>query len=311
MLYFGGPGSVVLAIGALFALHAFAIATPWWLSYWVDTVSKDEATNISFYLGVYMVISMCGAIVHGTTVLVFSRGAWVAARQLHNNLISAVMKASLSWYKVTPVSRILDRLSTDIDSLDQSQGHQLMGFLNELTGLLFQIGAVSSIFPAFLIPSGIATIGGFICGEMYNRTTVIVQSLVSASQSPIISHFSESVSGIAVIRANPDRPRIFLRKLETRLHRYARAAATHKDLDCWLQFRIDILASLATVSVCIMAIDRVSLLAAGIAGFSLSNARGLSGSILNMVGIMNDLDIEMQSVSNSPREYHTISHNRD
>ncbi|POR33980.1 ABC transporter [Tolypocladium paradoxum] len=295
MLYFGGPGMVFLTLFALVLLNAFMVATPWWLSYWVDAMSKDEVANVAFYLGVYVAINIASTLIHGLAILVFARGAWVAGRRLHDGLVSAVMDVSLSWYKITPVGRVLNRLSMDIDSLDQSLGHQLRGFLDELIRLLFQIGAVSSIFPIFLLPSAVATLVGFTCGQMYSSTAIIVQRLVAASQSPIFSQFSESLSGIAVIRAQSTTPAVFLGTLAHRLHSYAKAAAAHKDLDCWLQFRIDLVTSLVTVSVGVMAIDRVSALAAGLAGFSLTNARGLSSSILNMVGIMNDLDIELQS----------------
>lgn len=297
MLYFGGPRMVLLTLFALLLLNAFMVATPWWLCYWVDTISRDDAANMALYLGIYVAINIASTIAHGLAILVFSRGAWAAARRLHNGLVSAVIDAPLSWYKTTPIGRILNRLSMDIETLDGSLGHQLRGFLDELIRLVFQIGAVSSIFPIFLLPSTIAIIIGFICGEMYSRTAVIVNRLVSASHSPILSQFSESLSGKAVIRAQANMPNIFFSSLADHLHSYAKVAAAQRDLDCWLRFRIDFLASLVNVSLGIMAIEKVGVLAAGLAGFSLTNATGLSKSILNIVGIMNDLDIELQSVS--------------
>lgn len=297
MLYFGGPGMVFLAMFGLVLLNAFMVATPWWLSFWVDTIAKDKAADIVFYLGLYVCINFATTIVHGLAMLIFARGAWVAGQTLHDTLISAVMNVPLSWHNTTPIGRIINRLSMDIDTLDQSLGQQLRSFLDELIRLLFQIGAVSVIFPLFLVPSAIATILGFICGELYSRAAVTIQRMASASQSPVISHFSESFSGMAVIRAHSESPTAFLGTLAHRLHNYARAATAHKDLDGWLQFRIDILTSLVTVFIGVMAIDKVNVLPAGLIGFSLSNARGLSNSILNMVGIMNDLDIELQSVS--------------
>lgn len=188
MMYFGGPGTVLSCLLALIVLNGFVVVTPWWLSHWVDAMSGDEVTNVAFYLGGYIIINMCSTVLHGLVVLLFSYGSSVAARRLHDSLISSVMNVSLSWYKHTPISRIINRLSAGMDSLDQSLGQQLLGFLDELIGVLFQIGAVSSIFPIFLIPSAIATIGGCVCGEMYSRTAVIVQRLVSASRSPINSH---------------------------------------------------------------------------------------------------------------------------
>lgn len=297
MLYFGGPPAVILTLLSVIAFNGIVVAATWWLSYWVDSAPGAEARNVAFYLGIYAGLRLGRSLLHGVSMLLFISGAWNAAKKLHNSLLFAVLRVSLDWHSKTPVGRILNRVSGDVDILDQSLGAQVAGFLDELTRLLFQIGTVSSIFPIFLLPAAVASVLGFLCGEMYSRAAVSTQRLVSSSQSPILSQFSKTFAGLATIRSQRHQIKASKETLYQLLQASMRAALVHKDLDCWLQFRIDALTSSVSVIVAYMAIEKVGVIGAGLAGFSLANANGLSVSILNMVGIMNDMDIDLQSVS--------------
>ncbi|KAK3181327.1 hypothetical protein K4F52_007341 [Lecanicillium sp. MT-2017a] len=295
MLYFGGPPAVILTLLSVIAFNGIVMAATWWLSYWVDSAPGAEARNVAFYLGIYVGLRLGSSLLHGVSMLLFISGAWNAAKKLHNSLLFAVLRVSLDWHSKTPVGRILNRVSGDVDILDQSLGAQVAGFLDELTRLLFQIGTVSSIFPIFLLPAAVASVLGFLCGELYSRAAVSTQRLVSSSQSPILSQFSKTFAGLATIRSQRHQIKASKETLYQLLQASMRAALVHKDLDCWLQFRIDALTSSVSVIVAYMAIEKVGVIGAGLAGFSLANANGLSVSILNMVGIMNDMDIDHQS----------------
>lgn len=50
--------------------------------------------------------------------MAYENGGWYAARTLHTTFIKSVMNVSLSWYKTTPVGRIVNRFSRDMESVD-------------------------------------------------------------------------------------------------------------------------------------------------------------------------------------------------
>ncbi len=163
--------------------------------------------------------------------------------------------------------------------------------------ILFRIGAVSSILPIFMVPALCTVAIGVLCGEMYTRAAVTVKRLVSSSQSPVFSQFSDTMSGIAVIRARSDMPRLFRERLAERMRTYATAQVANYNLNRWVAVRVDLLAASVLVSAAIIAVWKADVVGAGLVGFSLSNATGLSTAILNWVRSTNDLEVELQSVS--------------
>lgn len=161
--------------------------------------------------------------------------------------------------------------------------------------LVFQMAAISSIMPVFLVPGLVAVVVGVATGEAYTRTAVVVKRLVSSSQSPVFSQFADDMAGIQIIRARRGIPQAFAKLLAERLRGYNRASETNFNLNRWVALRVDLVTAIVTVLAGIIAISKIGVIPAGLVGFSLSNASGLSSSILYLVRMLNELEVEMQS----------------
>lgn len=300
MLYFGGPIAATLITLALILEIATEIGTTLWMSHWVDTAAGNGSVSIAYYLGMYVGINFGSVVIAGVSYIAFMYGGWVAARRLHADLVTGVLNVSLSWFKDNPVGRVINRLSGDMDTLDQSLPPQLMEFLKQVATIFMQTGAVSSVLPIFMVPALVATVLGGALGELYNRTVLIVKQLVASTQSPIFTQFSESLSGLVVVRARSDMPQQFANKLNKLLYASAKAAGAQRECDQWMKFRINTLAALVQVSAGWLALSKQGTISAGLVGFSLTAASGMSSSILRLVFSMNFLNVEMQSVSAFP-----------
>ncbi|OIW32437.1 multidrug resistance-associated protein [Coniochaeta ligniaria NRRL 30616] len=295
MLHFGGPAYALFALLTIVLSNAALIATSFWLSIWVNAYDRQEAVNITFYLGIYALFTLGSAIIDCLGFLTFANGQWIAARNLHKQLINAVMNVSLSWWKDVPVGRVVNRFSRDMNSLDSDLGRMLQYFLGMAVKIFFRIGAISSILPIFMLPGLVTCFIGVLCGEMYTRTAVMVKRLVSSSQSPVFSQFSDSLMGLAVIRARSNMPVVFGDKLAERLRLFSRATEANYNCNRWVSVRIDFITALVTLCAGIIAVSKAGTLPAGLVGFSLLNAAGLSETILGLVRAMNELEVELQS----------------
>ncbi|KAF7546072.1 hypothetical protein G7Z17_g8687 [Cylindrodendrum hubeiense] len=305
MLYFGGPLYAVFALLTSALTNVFMIATTYWLSLWVNSYTREEAVNIAFYLGIYVAIVICGVLVEAFSFLVYSNGGWIAAKRLHEACIRSVMYASLSWWKNVPVGRVVNRFSRDMNSLDTWLIRMLQAFLELFMMLFARLGAVSSIMPIFMLPGLITCFVGVIAGEMYTRTVVTIRRIVSSSQSPVFSQFSDSLAGLAVIRARNNMARVFGDKLAERLRDFSRASEANYNSNRWVAMRVDFITALVSLCAGIIAVGKANTIAAGLVGFSLTNATGLSDTILYMVRTMNELEVELQSFDRV-KEYATI-----
>ncbi|KAK3390387.1 hypothetical protein B0H63DRAFT_113119 [Podospora didyma] len=302
MIYFGGLLFVFFALLTTILDSTLRVLTTYWLSVWVGAYDKKEPVSVGFYAGIYAAVTFSWVLMSGANFLAYTRGAWLAARRLHGRLITAVLNAPLSWWKNVPAGRVVNRLSRDMASLDTSLGQWLMWTVDQFASILFQIGAVSTILPVFLLPALFAILLGVTCGEIYTRTAVRVKRLVASSQSPVFSQFGDSMAGLAVIRAREGMPETFGSLLAERLRSFERARNANYDCNRWVGFRIDLIAALITLCAGVIAVSKSNTLAAGLVGFSLTSASGMSDSILHLVRCMNMLEVELQSF-NRVEEY--------
>ncbi|MBE3047143.1 hypothetical protein IMZ48_32395 [Candidatus Bathyarchaeota archaeon] len=207
-----------------------------------------------------------------------------------------MMSVSLSWYTTTPVGRVINRFSRDISCLDDRLAGTLESVVRMTIGLLFRLGSVGMILPVFVVPSVATCVVGFIMGEMYTRTGVILRRLESSSLSPVFSQFTDTMAGLAVIRSRGSVPDKFGDLLADRLALWSTTAEALYNANRWVGMRIGFIASLMTLSAGLIALAKSDTIASGLVGFSLLHATTISTSILSVVRGVNDLEIELQSV---------------
>jgi ABC-type multidrug transport system fused ATPase/permease subunit len=272
MRLFGSPFHAVVAIVMSILSNASFVAAGLWLAVWVDAYDKDGAFNVAFYLGIYAAWTLGDIVFNGLTYICYERGGWVAARTLHSNFIRAIMNVPLSWFKTTPVGRIVNRFSRDMTSLDTNLVGMLRMTVENAIRLCFQSFAASAVMPVFMIPVAACCLAGIIAGEIYTRTAVSVKRLVSSAQSPVFAHFSDSLAGLPVIRARASMPQTFGDQLAEKLRVLERAYEAQFNCNRWVALRIDMMTTLVIVAAGAIAVSKAGVIAAGIVGFSLSNA---------------------------------------
>ncbi|KAI1298040.1 ABC transporter [Xylaria venustula] len=300
MRLFGSPFHALLAILMSILSNASFVGTTLWLAIWVDAYDKDDAYDVAFYLGIYAAWTFGDTFFNGLTYITYERGGWIAARTLHNNFIRAIMNVPLSWFKATPVGRIVNRFSRDMASLDTAIIGMLRMTIENAIRLVFQSFAVSAVLPIFMLPVAACCLVGIVAGEIYTRTAVAIKRLVSSAQSPVFAHFADSLAGLQVIRARAGMPETFGNQLAEKMRVLERAFEAQFNCNRWIALRIDMMTTLVTVAAGAIAASKAGIVAAGIVGFSLSNATTLNTLIVILVRAMNEVEVELQS-------YHRVS----
>ncbi|KAI0489887.1 ABC transporter [Xylaria cf. heliscus] len=305
MRHFGSPFHAMLAIAMSVLSNASFVGTALWLAVWVDAYEKDDAYDVAFYLGIYATWTLGDTFFNGLTYICYERGGWYAARTLHTNFIKAIMNVPLSWFKTTPVGRIVNRFSRDMTSLDTSLVGMLRMTIENAIRLCFQSFAVSAVLPVFMFPVLACCVAGIVAGEIYTRTAVAVKRLVSSAQSPVFAHFADSLAGLPIIRARAGMPEAFGNQLAEKLRTLERSFEAQFNCNRWVALRIDMMTTLVTVAAGAIALSKANIVAAGIVGFSLSNATTLNTLIVVLVRAMNEVEVELQSY-HRVKEYATV-----
>lgn len=274
----------------------------------MEAYNHKAHVDIAYYLGIFALLIFLEVGSYAVVIIVFEWGAWMAARRLHNDFIQAIMRVSLSWFRAIPIGRITNRFSGDMASIDGQISNILRLTLDSVVQLIFRIAAVSSIMPIFVLPALFTCMFGVVVGEMYTRTAVVVKRLTSSAQSPVFSQFSDTLAGLPVIRARAGMSQAFVVELAAKLRVWTASAEANFNCNRWVAVRIDFVTALVALCAGIIAVSKVGTVGAGLVGFSLSNASGLSQTILTIVRAMNDLEVEMQSVSRffAPFSFHPL-----
>ena len=293
MVVFGGHKYALFALCTALASQLAFFAMSLWLSVWVGAYSDRDAVDVGFYLGTYAAILASFNVLNALNCLIFQNGAWNAARKMHNRLVQTVLRVPLSWYDTISIGRITNRFSRDINSLDSRLADFSKEAVSLLICLVLQVGAIGSILPIFAVPTACVCLISVIIGDMYTRTAASVKRIAAESQSPVFAQFSETLAGLSIVRARSGMVDIMGRQLGQKLRVYARAAEAQYNLNRWLSVRTDCAAAAVALGAGGIALVRSGNVSAGLVGFSLTNAVGLSATIIFLIRNMNELEIEL------------------
>ncbi|XP_012940811.1 multidrug resistance-associated protein 1 [Aplysia californica] len=104
---------------------------------------------------------------------------------------------------------------------------------------------------------------------VYIPTSVQLRRFASVNQSPVYSHFSETLTGASVIRAHGAQER-FLRESEERIDEFTKGVY---GIDCaakWLMCRLDFLSHIIVLTTCVLAVTLRSDLSPGLTGLTIT-----------------------------------------
>ena len=125
------------------------MATGVWLAKWTSTNITTHAQR-DLYLIIYGSIGGGQALFslfYSITLLI---GSIRASRRLHLKLLVNILRLPMSFFDVTPLGRIMNRLSKDIYGIDVKIPMSLRSFLLMFFDVLGMLVAVSYATPLFL-----------------------------------------------------------------------------------------------------------------------------------------------------------------
>lgn len=293
MVMFGGFSYAVIAILATITVQFAYFAITYWLSVWTGAYEGHGNPNSIFYLSIYAAAIIIFLLLQLANNLIYQYGGWAAAKKMHAKLVTAVLSAPVSWFDENPIGRAINRFGNDTRSLDTVLIEWLRMSIDNWLRFLLRIASIVSIMPIFALPVAVICAVGFTFGEMYTRAQISIKRLCSINYSPVFSHFTDSLAGLSVIRAREGMDGVFQNLLAERLAVHARSAEAQYNCNRWVSIRSDFCAASVSAAAGCVAYFRSG--SAGLVGFSLANAIGLSQTILTLVRTMNELEVELNS----------------
>ncbi|PIL29785.1 ATP-binding cassette transporter [Ganoderma sinense ZZ0214-1] len=219
-----GKGYIVLPLLLLSValMQGAQVMSSYWLVYWQE---RKWAFGSGFYMGIYAGLGISQAITFFMMGATFASLTYFASQSLHRGAITRVMYAPMSFFETTPLGRIMNRFSKDIDTIDNTLGDALRMLVGTMSAILGAVILIAIVLPWFLIAVGVVG----------------------------IVHFSESLSGLATIRAYGESDR-FLMENRKRVDIENRAYWLTVTNQRWLGIRVDLMGILLTLVVAVLTI---------------------------------------------------------
>lgn len=274
-----------------------------WLRRWASTYeesfnsffrldSSEERTR--YFLTIYAFLGFtyvsCSIARDGVAVY----GSLRASRLIYEKLLRAIVHAKPQWFDRTPLGRIMNRLSKDVETIDQDITMSLIFFIDVcLQSLAILLVACFSL-PIFTILAVVIILLYWIVGALYIASSRDLKRLESVTRSPIFTLVGEVLTGAVVIRAYGDASR-FTRHCLRLIDKTNRPFYFLWGENRWLSIRMDVLALITSFSVAIFMVLNKEI-DAPLAGFTLSFSIQLVNAVLWVMRMYTQVEINANSL---------------
>lgn len=295
----GGEGKnnkliiAILFVGVL-AISVFPLFNQWWLS-WFSGHPK-EITPIRGVM-IYGLIALISFIVQvGNQIFWLQRGI-KAGVELHDKMLASVLKAPVRFFDTTPVGRLLQRFSRDLESVDIQLQWSFESAVQSLFQILVSLGLIIFSVPFILIviiPVGVIY---WKLQLLYRTSAREAKRIDSISRSPRYAHFKETLGGLPVIRAYK-KEAWFREQFFTYLERSQRAFVNNFLLNRWFSIRIPMIGGMISGSTALCLVFSVyrGYLSAPTAGLVILYSMSFWGALNWGIRILSDLESRMTSI---------------
>lgn len=267
-----------------------------WLTIWSDK-NLSGLYESRWYLTGYLCLSLASALAIFSCYYVYY-GVLVirASRTLHNNMLVRVVRAPMSFFEKTAIGAVMNRFTGDIMGIDNGMPRLLYAFVRSLIGCIVSISIAIFGAPFILIVLVPALIQYNAYRQLFVPCARQMQKLSSSARGPILSFVEESIKGIATVSAFGLRP-LFREGYRLRSNYWMHVTFTRSTLRRWLQFRIQVISAILTVSAALILVYLVGYwsIPVGIAGIVLHSIR-LSVTRLSWI-VQAWTDLEVNSVA--------------
>lgn len=297
----------VLATIAIFTLFIIyqgtGIYSSIWLAQWTDDDYLKDITNVNtseyqnrnyMYLGVYAALGVGQAILILFYAIISAITMIRAAGILHNGMLANILKLPMAFFDTTPLGRIVNRFSRDVETIDNNLPGNFRMFLMTFFGALSSFIVISYSTPLFLIIILPLAILYYLIQRFYIPTSRQLKRIESTTRSPIYSHFGESISGASTIRGYRLQERFIgesRQKVDTNMVFYFAGIASNR----WLGFRLEVLGNLIVFGAAIFAVVTPGN-TGGLVGLSISYALQITGALNFLVRNTSDVETNVVSV---------------
>ncbi|TCD63205.1 hypothetical protein EIP91_005844 [Steccherinum ochraceum] len=307
--YFRAAGffSWFLIIILMVLLRAINIGNQFYLARWGEAYENTQESidfppfwtlpnpnnNVTPWLLIYLYISLAGAFSVLAFIAVGYYSSLQASRSLFSAMLTSLAGAPTRFYDITPVGRILNRFTSDINCVDYALLNSVRAAMGGVLNFVASIGVIVYVVPTF------APFAAFIAwlyirlAPSYVQASRDLRRLESISLSPAFAGFDELLRGLPHVRAFAMESRYqngFYRKVD----KFQSFDHVYWLVANWLMWRYDCLGSVIVFLATVFALR--SGVHDGLAALVIVQAGIFAEASRQLVRVLAQLELDANSV---------------
>ncbi len=261
-------------------------------SFWHELASHNHTAIL-----LYGALGLCTLLGVLANRLLWLHRGMAAGRDMHNQMLHAVLRAPIRFFDSTPIGRVLQRFSRDVEAVDiqlQWSFETTVRCLVNISTALFLILGVLPVMAVVILP--ILWLY-YLVQRDYRIPAREAKRLDSISRSPRFAHFKETLQGLPVIRSF-GKADVFLETFYEKLEHGQRMFHGHYMLNRWFSSRIPLLGGVvaSATGVGVVFYAHYGMISPGVAGLVTIYAISLWESLNWAVRVFAEVEARMTSV---------------
>lgn len=226
------------------------IVTGLWLSWWT---SDKFGYSTGKYIGIYAALGVAQAALMFAFSVSLTMFGTISSKVMLSEAVTRVLRAPMSFFDTTPLGRITNRFSRDVDVMDNNLSDAIRMFfltMAMVTSVFILVIAYFYYFVIALVPLYCI----FVLAAAYYRASAReVKRYESVLRSSMFAKFSEGLTGVASIRAYGLKDR-FVKELRESIDSMDGAYFLTFANQRWLSLRVDLVGNLLVFTVGILVV---------------------------------------------------------
>ncbi|KAF0447958.1 P-loop containing nucleoside triphosphate hydrolase protein [Gigaspora margarita] len=218
------------------------------------------------------------------------------SKKLHNNLLDKIVFATIKFYDTTPIGRIMNRFSKDMELIDQILPLNIESLINSCSSAALAFTVISFQGFRFFATCIVITATYIIIGTLYISTSRELKRLEAVNRSSIYAAFDNIIEGRSIIRAFGVRKR-FNKNLWDLIDRYNRPILMNWACNQWLHVYSNFIGGLFMLIIGALIIADLSEgMDPAFAGFIFINIIKFINHIIHIINTYTAVEMNMNSV---------------
>jgi len=268
------------------------IATSLWLSFWT---SNKFALGENTYIAGYVALGTAQCLLMFAFSITLTMLGTRASRTLLGKAVHRTLRAPMSFFDTTPLGRITNRFSRDVDVMDNNLTDAIRMYLFTLAMIISVFALIIAFFHWFAVALVPLVIIFLLASSYYRSSAREVKRFESVLRSVVFAKFAEGLNGVASIRAYGLKDK-FVDDLRGAIDEMNAAYYLTFSNQRWLSMRLDLIGNLLVFTTAILVVNSRFSVDPSIGGLVLSYILGIVQMIQFTVRQLAEVENSMNAV---------------